>query len=107
MLDTGNPEALHTRAIDCALPRCEFFQRQIVSFADFVDGQQAAIDRRHQRVVPGAGNEASVSGSPSGPTTIAGRIFWFSIIIFLDRRHALDQQCQSLCHAALCHLLNH
>jgi hypothetical protein len=27
------------------------------------------------------GSVSSVSGSPSGPMTCAGRIFWFSIII--------------------------
>ncbi|MEZ5683272.1 MAG: hypothetical protein R3E03_03430 [Novosphingobium sp.] len=43
--------------------------------------------RTTQRVVSGDGSESIVKGSPSGPITIAGRIFWFSIIIVLGRRN--------------------
>ena len=36
---------------------------------------------RGQRVVDGGGRLSTVRGSPSGPITCAGRIFWFSIIL--------------------------
>ena len=40
-----------------------------------------AMRRTTQRVVVGGGNDSSVSGSPRGPMTCAGRIFWFSSIV--------------------------
>src|SRR5579863_7346380 len=45
MLDARNAQALHPRAIHSPLPRRDFFQRQVIAFADLVDAQQAAIDR--------------------------------------------------------------
>ena len=46
MLDAGDPQALHARAVDRALPRGEFLEREVIALEHFVDRQQAAVDRR-------------------------------------------------------------
>jgi hypothetical protein len=38
------------------------------------------LRRTTHRLVLGDGKLETVNGSPSGPITCAGRIFWFSII---------------------------
>ena len=38
MLDPRDPQTLHTRAINRALPRGKFLKRQAVTLADLVDG---------------------------------------------------------------------
>ena len=48
---------------------------------------------------------ASVSGSPRGPITCAGRIFWFSIITSSWRPVLRRTQQRVLCPHGLCHCL--
>ena len=90
LLDARDAQARHAAAVDRALPAGELLEAERVALARFVDAQQAAGDRGDDlglaandpaRRVRQAARLSSVSGSPSGPMTWAGRIFWFSSIL--------------------------
>ena len=80
----------------------------------------AAHDLRHAMARAGAhpagnfacfgergGRSSSASGSPSGPITWAGRIFWFSIIASLGSPLPRNPRRKAPCPQPLCHALNH
>ncbi|KIU01149.1 hypothetical protein QU38_02560, partial [Staphylococcus aureus] len=47
MLDAGDSQAGHARAVDRALPAGEFLDGEAIAFANFVDAEQAAVHGRH------------------------------------------------------------
>ena len=83
VLDAGHAEALHARAVDRALPPGELLESEVVALEHLVDvssppltaATTSALRRTTQRLVDGDGRSATVSGSPRGPITCAGRIF--------------------------------
>lgn len=44
MLQPRDPQPLHTRPVDGALPGGKLFDGQVIALAGFVDGQQSAVD---------------------------------------------------------------
>src|SRR5437868_14941379 len=53
VLDAGDAQPGHARAVDRALPAREFLEAEAIAFAGLVDAQQSAIDGRdHLRLAP-------------------------------------------------------
>ena len=44
VLDAGHSQTLHARAIDGALPRGKFLEREAIAFADLIDREETAIN---------------------------------------------------------------
>jgi hypothetical protein len=44
VLDAGNTQPRHARALDRALPAGELLEADVVAFADILEGEQSAID---------------------------------------------------------------
>ena len=89
LLDPSDSQAWHSAAVDRALPAGEFLETEGVALAGFINAQEPTGDSGNNfRLATNdpagrlrRGNELSVSGSPRGPMTCAGRIFWFSSIV--------------------------
>src|SRR5262249_59479673 len=76
-LDARGAQTGEAVLVDGILPGQEFFHRQRVAAAGFLERSRpprtaattSALRRMTQRLVPGAGRSAIVSGLPSGPMT--------------------------------------
>ena len=77
LLDARGAQASKSMLVDGVLPGQEFFDGQRVAAAGFLQREETAayssdnfgLTPITQRLVPGAGRSAMVSGLPSGPIT--------------------------------------